>query len=210
MPDPAGGIGWGVWSLWILLAYLLGSAPVGYLAARSLKGIDIREHGSRNPGAANVARVVGKGAGLFTLFADILKGWAPAFLALPAYPEWNVFAASVGLAAIAGHNWTVFLRFRGGKGVATSAGVFLALAPLPTAIAFAGFAAGLAVSRRVSVGSMTGALCLVLAAWRMEGPGFVTALAAACGVLIVFLHRKNIVRLARGEEPMFTFRKEPR
>ena len=91
MPDPAGGIGWGVWSLWILLAYLLGSAPVGYLAARSLKGIDIREHGSRNPGAANVARVVGKGAGLFTLFADILKGWAPAFLALRAYPEWNVF-----------------------------------------------------------------------------------------------------------------------
>src|SRR5207248_39804 len=139
--------------------------PTAYLMARWLKGIDIREHGSGNPGATNVFRVVGKAAGSATLAIDALKGYAPVLLVKHSMPQAQVVAVAVGLAAIVGHNWTVFLNFKGGKGVATSAGVFLALAPVPSAIALACFLAGFLISGHVSVGSIVAAASFPPAVW---------------------------------------------
>lgn len=191
--------------VWLFLSYLLGAAPTGYLLTRWLKGIDIRTVGSGNPGATNVFRSVGKGAGIATLALDLAKGWLPVWLV--AYrneafvsPEMNVLAALTGFAAVAGHTWSPFLRFRGGKGVATSAGVFLALIPGPTLAALAAFALGLGASKHVSVGSLAAAVTLPLAAFWTTGPTFASFLAAALGLLIIVKHIPNIRRLLRGEE----------
>src|SRR4051812_38893913 len=109
----------------LLLGFLSGGIPTGYLIVKRLKGVDIRTLGSGNPGTANVYRTAGPAAGGITLLVDALKGFFPAFLASRLYPDAHVLHVAVGAAAIVGHNWTPFLGFRGGKGVATSAGVFL-------------------------------------------------------------------------------------
>ena len=191
-------------TLGIAASFLLGSFPTGYLLGRALKGIDIREHGSGNPGATNVFRVVGKPAGALTLLIDLLKGFLPVLAASKLEPGNVLWASAVGLAATAGHNWSVFLRFKGGKGVATSAGVFLALAPIPTAISGLFFVLGLYASGHVSVGSMTGAAAMCASMWFVTGSKFLTALSVFCALLIFYLHRKNISRLLRHEEPKFT------
>ena len=201
----------------ILLGYLLGAIPSGYLMGKFLKGIDVREHGSGNPGATNVFRVVGKVPGVLSLLIDVLKGYLPVKAAL-AFPmekmpfshPWmeSGFAPLVGLAAIAGHNWTLFLNFKGGKGVATSTGVFLALLPLPTGIAFLVFVIVFLLTRTVSLGSLAGSTSLPLAAWFLEGRTGLTLLSALCTLVIFFLHKKNIKRLLNHEEPKISFTKE--
>lgn len=185
---------------WFILSYILGSLPTGYLLGKWVKGIDIREHGSGNPGATNVFRVVGKGPGIVTLIVDFLKGFLPTFIAMRLFPSNPVFASLIGLSAIAGHNWSFWLGFNGGKGVATSGGVFMALLPIPTAISLVVFALAFKLSGHVSIGSMVAALSQPLAAWILKANGYLNLLALVCAVLIVVMHKKNIVRLLANRE----------
>jgi glycerol-3-phosphate acyltransferase PlsY len=190
----------------VALAYLLGSIPFGYLLVRLRGGGDVRETGSGGTGATNVTRRAGKGVGLLTLLLDALKGAAAVLVArsvLGAGEEWWVCAAAA--AAVLGHVFPVWLRFRGGKGVATGLGVFLVLAPLATACALAVFVAVVWLWRFVSLGSMAAAAALPPAVWALGGAGEratapVLAVAVAGAALIIFMHRANIGRLFRGEE----------
>ncbi|HOW28278.1 MAG TPA: glycerol-3-phosphate 1-O-acyltransferase PlsY [Elusimicrobiota bacterium] len=194
-------------------SYLIGSFPTGYLMGRWWRGIDIREHGSGNPGATNVFRVVGKGPGLITLAIDIAKGIVAVWLVQVLFGGSDVLKVMAGCCAVVGHTWTPFLRFKGGKGVATSAGVFVTLLPIPAAIAIAGFAVAFAATRHVSVGSLTGSILLPLTAW-MQCGGFLfsegsghplkAAMATALAVLIILKHIPNIKRLIKGEELALT------
>ncbi|HEY0171964.1 MAG TPA: glycerol-3-phosphate 1-O-acyltransferase PlsY [Pyrinomonadaceae bacterium] len=192
----------------VSLAYLLGSIPFGYLLVRLRGGGDVRRTGSGGTGATNVSRRAGKRVGVLTLLLDALKGTAAVLVArtlLGAGDEWWVCAA--GVAAVLGHVFPVWLRFRGGKGVATGLGVFLVLAPLATACALAVFVVVVWLWRYVSLGSMTGAAVLPLAVWALGASGVsdraaapVLAVAVTGAALIVFMHRANIGRLLRGEE----------
>ena len=185
------------------MSYLAGGIPTGYLISRQLKGIDIREHGSGNPGAANVYRVVGRGAGAATLFVDALKGFFPVLMARYFFPTTYWVQILCGAAAIVGHVWTIFLGFRGGKGVATSAGVFLALLPKPMLGAIAVFAAGVALTGHISVGSMAAALLFPFFALILREPLPLTGMAFAAGILILLKHIPNFRRLVLGEELHF-------
>lgn len=190
-------------------AYLVGAIPFGLLLGRALRGIDIRQHGSRNIGATNVYRVLGPRLGLAVLALDAVKGAGPV-LAVRAFaaPDW--LALVTGCVAILGHVYPVYLGFRGGKGVATSAGVLAALAPAATAVAAGVFVATVAATRYVSLGSILAALALPLALVALEGRAALTrgrapvAIAAvAVAALVVVRHRANIERLRRGTELRF-------
>jgi acyl phosphate:glycerol-3-phosphate acyltransferase len=183
----------------ILLSYLSGAIPSGYLIVRRMRGFDIRERGSGNPGAANVYRMAGTVPGLLTLAIDALKGYLPVWLALRHYPGLLV-PMLCGAAAVVGHDWTIFLGFRGGKGVATSAGVFAALTPKALALAAAVFALSFAASGHISVGSMTAAAALPFLALASGAPGAFSALAAGSGLLILYKHIPNIQRLTQRKE----------
>ncbi len=184
----------------VALGYLSGAVPTGYLVVKRLKGYDIRTRGSGNPGTANVYRNAGAFAGAVTLFVDALKGYLPVCLARCVFPGGDAAAIAVGAAAVVGHNWTIFLGFRGGKGVATSGGVFLALLPGPMAVAMAAFAAAVFVSGHISVGSMVGATVLPAAAAAFGAPGADVAAAVASAALIVYKHIPNIRRLRQNRE----------
>jgi glycerol-3-phosphate acyltransferase PlsY len=184
-----------------LLSYLLGSIPTAYLMGRMIKGIDIREHGSGNPGATNVFRVVGKTAGTVTLAIDAVKGYLPVILAKHFLPELPAAGILAGLAAIAGHNWTVFLNFKGGKGVATSGGVFLALTPVPMLVSIGFFLVAFFISGHVSVGSIVAALTFPPVLWLTTHSPSMTAIACICAAILILLHRNNIRRLLNKEEP---------
>ena len=152
----------------IALGYLLGSIPSGYIVG-TLAGIDIRSAGSGNIGATNVARIVGKRLGVLTLLADTAKGYVPVFIAL----RIGLGPAAIALVAIAaflGHLYPLFLRFQGGKGVATAFGALLATAPAATLILMAVFGAAVLGSRRISVGSIAAALAAPIALWIVSVP----------------------------------------
>jgi len=181
----------------VTLSYLAGGIPTGYLIVRRLKGLDIREHGSGNPGTANVYHVAGPQAGAATLLVDAIKGFAPVLIAHRVYPEQRWFIILCGAAAIVGHDWTVFLRFKGGKGVATSAGVFAALIPQPMALALMAFLGGMWSSGHISVGSLTAAVALPLLSLLLGSPMPYTVAAATASLLILYKHVPNIKRLRR-------------
>ena len=186
--------------LLLALGYALGSIPTGVLIARWQKGVDIRQYGSGNTGMTNVLRAVGKGAAAFTLLGDLAKGIVPVLLAgLWLTSPWAI--GLVGLAAIVGHMYPLFAGFHGGKGVATSLGVFLPLLPAPLLIAIGVWVAGVALRRQVSLGSLAAAASLPLVAllWRSPPAYVVCALLAAA--LIWYRHRDNILRLLAGTEP---------
>jgi glycerol-3-phosphate acyltransferase PlsY len=190
--------------LGLLIAYLAGSVPFAYLAGKA-KGIDLREHGSGNLGATNAMRVLGKRIGVLVYVADTLKGMLPALL-LPRYIESTrpeLWAIAFGVAAIVGHVRPIFLMWQGGgKGVATAGGVFFGLAPLATSIAFAAFAVAVAITRRVSVGSLTAAVVLPISIIAMQGPANpLSVISVAVAVFVIWLHRGNIARLRAGTEP---------
>lgn len=185
---------------WAGIGFLAGSFPTGYVMGRLLKGVDIRTVGSGNVGATNVFRSVGKTAGLTTLLIDMAKGFFPVWWALRGAPA-EAVPLIVGAAAVAGHTWSPWVRFRGGKGVATSGGVFLALLPGPTGVALTTFAVVFALSRRVSVGSLAAAVALPVAAGLSGVPGPRLAMAILLGGVVVARHIPNIKRLWRGEEP---------
>ena len=194
----------------VALGYLIGSIPFGYLIVRMKGGGDVRETGSGGTGATNVTRRAGRWAGLLTMLLDTLKGTLVAlaarrFLSEDFGVDWWVVAAA--LAAVGGHVFPVWLRFRGGKGVATGLGVFLSLAPLAVLCALPVFVLVVWATRYVSLGSVVSAALLPVFVW-LTGPrgasggGWRPLLAAsvAGGALIIFMHRENIGRLLRGGE----------
>lgn len=188
--------------------YLLGSLPTGYLVGRA-RGVDVRTVGSGNIGATNVMRVLGKTAGLFVLAVDALKGLvAVAGLgrALPASvgsgaAASDLVAVTAGVAAILGHNYPCWLGFKGGKGIATSAGVLLALMPAALGWCFGVWAVVFALSRYVSLASISAAAALPLATWWTGYGPLLSGLSLALGALAIVKHRANIRRLLDGTEP---------
>lgn len=191
----------------IVAAYLLGSIPSGYLAGRT-RGIDIRTVGSRNVGATNVFRTLGKGIGIAVMGADIAKGAAAVLLAdALAGDRWAVLAAA---AAMAGHVWPVWLRFRGGKGVAVGAGAAAALTPIPFAILFAAWILIVLLTRYVSVASILCAAAYAPLAWAFGAPWPTIVFAGVASAAVIWLHRRNIQRLARGTELRLQLKRGPR
>ena len=196
-------------ALLIAAAYLLGSVPFGLLIAR-LRGVDLRQVGSGNIGATNVYRCVGKRWGIAAFALDAVKGFVPAFgfpMLAAGAPDWLGLAC--GVAAVAGHNWPVWLRFRGGKGVSTSAGMLLGLAPAAAGIGFAVFAATVLLTRFVSLGSILAALAVPAAYLGMRGTEnrLLAGALVAMGLLVVVKHRANIKRLLAGTEPRIAGKK---
>lgn len=200
-------------SLWIaVLAYLLGSIPVGYLLVRVIRKQDIRTVGSGNIGATNVLRSGGKGLGAATFVLDAVKGSAAVLLGayvaapmLPSVPQRNVEALAA-LFAVLGHMFPVWLHFRGGKGVATGFGVFLVAAPLAALAAITVFAIVLAFTRYVSLASILGAASFPIFAWyTVSGPrpAFFIAVQIGVSLLVIFKHHPNIRRLLAGTEHRF-------
>jgi glycerol-3-phosphate acyltransferase PlsY len=204
--------------LYIIAAYLVGGIPFGFLAGKVLRGIDIREHGSRNVGATNVLRVVGKGPGLAVYLLDSLKGFLPVFAAQLIWPadgpqqQW--YHIAVAVFAIMGHVLTPYLRFKGGKGVATASGAMLALAPLPLLAALLTFALVFGLTRYVSLGSITASVVFPIAVAvqriiRNQDP-LVPMLAVGwfLTLMILVTHKANIIRLMQGKENRLSFRKK--
>jgi glycerol-3-phosphate acyltransferase PlsY len=184
----------------VIVGYLLGSIPFAVLLTRWGRGIDVRRVGSGNPGATNVWRSVGPGLGLAVLILDCAKGAAAVMIARAAGIDRDGQALA-GVASIAGHVWPVWLRFRGGKGVATGAGAFAVLAPGALGVAVLVFAVSARLTRIVSVGSLLGAIALTIAAYAFHEPTAIVAAAVAAAVIITWRHRENIARLRRGTEP---------
>jgi glycerol-3-phosphate acyltransferase PlsY len=191
-------------ALLLLAAYLLGAFPSSYVVARLLRGIDLRQHGSGNLGATNAYRVLGWKAATPVFILDILKGWFPTFF-FPSWdgsPDWR-WALGYGAAAIIGHVFSVYVRFKGGKGVATGAGVFMALAPVAVLIGLVIWGTLLFLTGTVSIASIAAAAVLPLAVWLLGAPGLVVGLALALSLFVIYAHRANIRRLLRGEEHSF-------
>jgi len=180
-------------------AYLVGAVPIGYLVARLFGVTDIRRHGSGSIGATNVLRTAGRLPGLVTLFGDIAKGWLA--VALAGRIGGDPSALAVGaVAAVVGNCWSVFLGFRGGKGVATGLGALLRLTPAATLAALPVFLAVVVTTRFVSLGSLLGALCVPFGAWALGAPRAAVAGAVAVAAIVVLRHRENIARLRAGTE----------
>ena len=197
-------------------SYLLGSIPTGFLWAKA-RGIDIRLVGSGNIGATNVMRTLGKGPGILVLLLDAAKGFLPVYFA-PIIAN-SVTAASASSAAhaavtpdrsalqivcclsvIAGHNWTCWLRFKGGKGVATSAGALLAFLPLPLLCALGVWLIVFGIGRYVSLASISAAVAIPIATWLIERNAILVTFTAVLGVVAIYKHKSNIQRLLAGTE----------
>jgi len=195
--------------LTFVAAYLLGSIPTGYLVAKA-RGIDIRTVGSGNIGATNVFRYLGVPAGIFVLLADAAKGWAAVEIVGKFMPQWaqlNVSSQSLewfriigGFGAIIGHNYTCWLQFKGGKGIATSAGVLLALVPLALLIILGVWVVVFALSRYVSLASIAAALTLPFAAWLTHQSFTIVIITSLMAALAIYKHKGNIKRLMSGTE----------
>ncbi len=197
------------YSLTVLVAYLLGSIPTGFLVAKA-KGVDIRTVGSGNIGATNVFRQLGKPAGIFVLLADALKGWLAACLltkivfarfistADPQTLEW--FGICAGVAVILGHNYTCWLHFKGGKGIATSAGVLIALVPLSLLVILGIWVVMFALTRYVSLASVSASFALPFAAWLTGESLTMIIITAMLAALAIYKHKANIQRLLNGTE----------
>ena len=222
---------WPAYGLAALVGYLLGSFPTGYLVAKA-KGIDIREHGSGNIGATNVLRVLGKGLGFLVFGVDALKGFTAVWFG-QLFGSWLrdnyahiakeigvrlqdqivVLAIIAAIACILGHNFPVWLRFRGGKGIATSAGVLLGLVPLAVAVGVAVWVATFYALRYVSVASLLAAVSLPVTVgflWRYgRADGALFAFSLLAAALAWWRHRTNLQRLLAGTEPRFEKKKKP-
>jgi glycerol-3-phosphate acyltransferase PlsY len=196
-----------------VLAYLLGSIPVGWIVARVFFKTDIRKQGSGNIGATNALRNFGTTVGIIVLLLDLLKGFLAVRIAGGIFGMESGLVTLCGLLAILGHVFPVWLKFRGGKGVATAAGVFLALAPLSLAIALGLFVIIVALTRYVSLGSILAALTFGVAVYLFEFQQYVQnwsklLLITLVILMIIFKHRRNIGRLLKGNENRLTFTKK--
>jgi glycerol-3-phosphate acyltransferase PlsY len=198
-----------LWLLILAAAYLLGSIPTGYLLVRIFRKEDVRETGSGNIGATNVARAGGKGLGIVTLLLDALKGYLAVLLAMHFAPSVNgrvsTLAIAAAVAAVIGHIFTVWLRFKGGKGIATALGVFIALVPLVALASLLLFILVFALSRYVSLASIVAASAIPLLAWLLV-PAHTSALLIGLSIislLSILKHHANITRLLNGTESRF-------
>ena len=191
----------GLTILLTILAYLVGSIPSGFILGR-LAGIDVRDAGSGNIGATNVARVLGKGRGLLTLLADVAKGFVPVLIGQRLGLS-DTQLALVAFAAFLGHLYPVFLKFHGGKGVATAFGGLLALAPLAAPVMILVFGVAAFCSQRVSLGSIAAALAAPISLWAFSYSAELIAMSILLGAVVILRHRDNIKRLRAGTEPRF-------
>ncbi len=190
---------------WLLASYLLGAVPTSYLAGRLFRGIDLREHGSRNLGATNLYRVLGWRYAVPVGLLDAAKGLVPVLVFAPRVSSSELFALICGLVAVVGHVFSVFVGFKGGKGVATAAGVMLGLTPAALGVAVLVWASLVYLTGYVSVGSIVAAAIFPVAVYLLERPDrpAMLWLDIAVAAAIVWLHRGNIQRLLKGTENRF-------
>jgi glycerol-3-phosphate acyltransferase PlsY len=190
---------------WLIASYLLGAVPTSYLAARLFRGIDLREHGSRNLGATNLYRVLGWRYAVPVGLLDAAKGLVPVLVFAPRVSSSELFALICGLVAVVGHVFSVFVGFKGGKGVATAAGVMLGLTPAALGVAVLVWVALVYLTGYVSVGSIVAAAIFPLAVYLLEPPDrpVMLWLDIAVAAAIVWFHRGNIQRLFKGTENRF-------
>ena len=206
---------------------MIGSIPTGFLVAKA-KGIDIRSAGSGNIGATNAMRVLGKPAGIFVLLADAAKGYIACALIPPLVWNWFIphhygffryffdtpvknqmeFFLTAGIFAVLGHNYTCWLKFKGGKGIATTTGVYLALAPWAVLIGLVVFLLTVLVTRYVSVGSIAAAISLPVVVCLTQNGLLLDVVSVALGALAIYKHKSNIQRLRNGTENRITFKKK--
>jgi glycerol-3-phosphate acyltransferase PlsY len=191
----------------ILFAYLLGSIPTGVVLTKAFSNVDIRTQGSRNIGATNVYRTAGKKLGALALLGDVLKGAIPVVLARGTL-ESHFWIGAVALVAFLGHLYPVFLKFKGGKGVATGLGIFLALSPLPTGLAAIVFVLVVFKWRYISLGSLTAAAAFVVFLALLDPHKIYILFAFIVAALIFYRHRENLERLMAGRENKFGAKKE--
>jgi acyl phosphate:glycerol-3-phosphate acyltransferase len=191
--------------LWLLASYFTGAIPTSYLLSRLFAGIDLRQHGSGNLGATNLYRVLGWKYAVPAAVVDIAKGAIPVLVFAPQVSHSQLFELACGVAAILGHVFSVFVGFKGGKGVATAAGVMLGLAPLALAVSAVVWALLVRLTGYVSVGSIAAAAVLPLAVYLLEDSTSPALLwiAAAIAAGVILLHRRNIQRLLKGTENRF-------
>lgn len=182
----------------LALAYVVGSIPFGVVVGKVFYGVDVREHGSGNVGTTNVFRVLGKKAGAVVMVLDILKGYVPAAIAAALFTPWA--AIVVAAAPVLGHMYSIFLKGKGGKGIATGAGVVLALVPLAFAIIFTTWLVLILVTRYVSVASLVAALLVPVLTIVFNEPLPYEIAGVLVAILVWWAHRGNIQRLLAGEE----------
>jgi glycerol-3-phosphate acyltransferase PlsY len=204
------------YGLTLIIAYLLGSIPTGFLVAKA-RGVDIRAVGSGNIGATNVFRILGKTAGAFVLLADAAKGWVAVFLVARFFAGWGSldpgshrlewFQLGAGVAAILGHNYTCWLHFKGGKGIATSAGVLVGLMPWALLVVLGIWIVVFALTRYVSLASICAAFALPFAGWLLGASLPLIVVTSALAVLAIYKHKANIKRLMKGTENRIGSRK---
>ena len=209
-----------VWICWLVGAYLIGAIPFGFLIGK-MRGVDVRTVGSKNIGATNVFRTVGKKWGLLAFFCDVMKGFLPTmaatcFAGRAADPtDFGNLSLCVAIACVVGHMLTPYMKFKGGKGVATAFGALIALMPATVGMAFALFAVVFACSHYISLGSCTAATALAVAVWIpfLDHAGYrdlpLCILVTLIAAFIVWKHRSNIGRLVRGEENKIYLFKKP-
>lgn len=190
----------------VVIAYFLGAIPFGYLLVRATSGRDVRKSGSGNIGATNVLRTAGRRAGVATLLLDIGKGYLSVWLAGRLTGEEPIWMSLAALAVMAGHSFSVFLGFKGGKAVASFVGAFLCLTPLAMVCALLVFTGVVAVTRYISLGSICAVGTFPLAVWIVQHPQLPVFLAALiAGIFVVLRHRENIARMHAGKEHRFRF-----
>ena len=202
--------------LLILIAYVLGSIPNALWVGKTFKNIDVREHGSKNTGSTNAARVLGPKLGVFTLILDILKGALPTYLGIVLGANLLTRAAGIdkldiiviGMAAILGHTFSLFLKFKGGKAVATTLGVFLVLVPYAILILLVIFFVIFGLTKYVSLASIVSAVALPITVYLTTRHIPLTVLGIIIGLLVIIRHKENIKRLINGTESKLTFSKD--
>jgi glycerol-3-phosphate acyltransferase PlsY len=193
----------------VAAAYAVGAVPIGFLVARAFGVGDIRRHGSGNIGATNVLRTLGRLPAIITLLGDIAKGYAAVALASRLGGDDPVATAAGAVAAVVGNCWSVFLGFRGGKGVATGLGALLRLAPLATLAALPVFLVVAATTRFVSLASLLSAACVPFGAWALGAPRANVVGAFLVAAVVIVRHRENIARLRAGTERRLGERRTP-
>ncbi len=192
--------------LGVIVAYLIGSVPTAYIFARLLKGVDIRQYGSGNVGATNASRVIGRVPAIIVLAIDIFKGYmattliANSFLYITPVTRPELYQVLCGMAAITGHNWPVFLKFKGGKGVATSAGVVIGLIPKIFWLGFLAWAIAFFLTGYVSVASILASVAIPIFTLIFGEPTEIIVFMSILCVIIVYKHKSNLKRLRKGEE----------
>jgi len=202
----------------VLVGYLLGSIPTGYVVARA-KGVDIRSAGSGNIGATNVFRILGTPAGILVLLVDAAKGWIAVLIGMRMIWPWIApdvvtgtaewLGVAAGVAAVLGHNYTFWLGFKGGKGIATSAGVLAGLVPLALLVALGVWIAVVVLSRYVSLASILGAFVLPFAVWFWRYSTLMITITALLAAMAIYKHKSNIQRLLKGTENRVGKKKKP-